>query len=54
MADIIRAWRSTALARNSGAIETELDVAWACLLSEWDVAVGSRSELQLVGRRAAE
>ncbi|MEU2616361.1 hypothetical protein ABZ570_33090 [Micromonospora sp. NPDC007271] len=47
MADTMRAWRSTSLARTIGEIEAELDLAWARLLSELDVAPGSPDETAL-------
>ncbi|MER7332156.1 MULTISPECIES: hypothetical protein [unclassified Micromonospora] len=47
MADTVRAWRSPSLAQTIGEIEAELDLAWARLLGEWDVACGSPEETAL-------
>ncbi|WP_238161549.1 hypothetical protein [Micromonospora endolithica] len=47
MADPVPAWRSTSLARTVGAIEAELDLAWARQLGEWDVVGGSPGETAL-------
>jgi len=47
VADTIRAWRSTSLAQTIGKIEAELELAWARLLSELDVASGSPDETAL-------
>ncbi|MCW3814011.1 hypothetical protein ONA91_06020 [Micromonospora sp. DR5-3] len=40
-------WRSPALARAIGALEAELELAWARLLAELDVAPGSSEETAL-------
>lgn len=47
MADTTRAWRSTSLAQTIGEIEAQLDLTWARLLSELDVAPGSPDETAL-------
>ncbi|TDB76139.1 hypothetical protein [Micromonospora sp. KC723] len=47
MADTTPAWRSTALAQTIGEIEAQLDLAWARLLGELNVAPGSADETAL-------
>ncbi|WP_432994654.1 hypothetical protein [Dactylosporangium sp. CA-233914] len=47
MADTVRVWRSTALSQAIDKIEAELDLAWARLLGELDVAGGSPDETAL-------
>jgi uncharacterized protein YfaQ (DUF2300 family) len=47
MGDTMRAWRNTTLAQTIDEIGTQLDLAWARLLSELDVAPGSLDETAL-------
>ncbi|BCJ61242.1 hypothetical protein [Micromonospora endophytica] len=46
---MVDTWRSAALARTVGQLETDLDLAWTRLLGEYDVVPGSADETALAG-----